>query len=217
MELQNGTKSLENWEEIFETEIKKMTVTVDPAHDHLHLKRVVKTAKYLASKEKADLRIVVPAAWLHDFVVIPKNSPLRRQASRISATRALEFLENVGYPSEFYPGIAHAIQAHSFSAAIAIETIEAAVVQDADRLDGLGAIGLARCFITAGQLGTCTYSELDPFCRLRAPDDSQFTVDHFYIKLFRIAETLQTKTAQEEGFRRVNLMKDFLQDLSLEI
>jgi uncharacterized protein len=217
MELQSESRSLTDWEIVFENEIKSMASTIDPAHDSLHLKRVVKTAKAISENENADLNIVVPAAWLHDFVVIPKNSPLRKQASRISATRAIEFLERIGYPRHYHAPIAHCIEAHSFSAAIPTETLEACVVQDADRLDALGAIGLARCFITSGQMQTAIYAEIDPLCKVRPADDSEFTIDHFYVKLFKIAESLKTESAKTEGARRVDVMKNYLADLAKEI
>ncbi len=217
MESSTHTKTLNDWELIFENEINQMAVDVDPAHDGLHLKRVVKCAKELAILEDANLNIVIPAAWLHDFVVIPKGSPLRKQASQISATRAIEFLESIHYPAQFYPDISHCIQAHSFSANIKAETIEAQIVQDADRLDALGAIGIARCFITSGQMKTQIYSAFDPLCLQRPADDSEFTVDHFFVKLFKIADTLQTVSAQKEGQRRVAVMKNYLKDLAYEI
>ncbi|KPV47878.1 hypothetical protein SE17_41085, partial [Kouleothrix aurantiaca] len=111
----------------------------DAAHDLAHIRRVVGTATALAAAENADLWIVVPAAWLHDCVIVPKNSPDRARASGMAADAATEFLRGAGYPPEFLPGIHHAIEAHSFSARIAPRTPEARVVQDADRLDAIGA------------------------------------------------------------------------------
>jgi uncharacterized protein len=218
MTMQNMKKSLTEWEKIFQTEIESMTVDFDPSHDSLHLKRVVNMAKHLCEKEKANPHIVIPGAWLHDFVVIPKDSPLRKQASRISATRAVEFLERVDYPKEFHSAIAHCIEAHSFSANIQTETLEAKVVQDADRLDALGAVGIARMLITAGRMKRALYSEVDPLCEYgRTPDDSEFTIDHFFIKLFKVAETLKTKSALNEGQRRAQVMRVYLKDLGHEL
>ena len=90
-------------------------------------------------------------------------------------------------------------------------------MQDADRLDGLGAIGLARCFATAGPMKRAFYNEDDPFCKNRKPDDSNSTIDHFYVKLFKTAESLKTKTGREEGQRRVQIMQRYLSDLQSEI
>ncbi len=162
-------------------------------------------------------RQVVPAAWLHDFVIIPKNDPRRKQASRLSADAAGKLLKEWGYDTELLAQIEHAIAAHSFSAAIAPETLEAKVVQDADRLDGLGSIGVARCFATAGLLKRSFYSELDPFCDEREPKDQEFTVDHFYQKLFKTANSLQTQAGKAEGSKRVEAMKVFLASLREEI
>jgi uncharacterized protein len=205
------------WEKLFEEKIEKVASNDDPAHDLLHFKRVVALAKNLCTQEHGQLEVVIPAAWLHDFVIIPKDSMLRNQASRLSAEKAVEFLNSINYPSCYLDSIAHAIEGHSFSANIEIKTLEAKIVQDADRLDGLGAIGIARCFATAGLLKRPFYSSDDPFCDLRFPDDSQFTVDHFYKKLFKTAETLKTKSGIEEGKRRVNVMKTYLESLRNEI
>jgi uncharacterized protein len=209
------------WEILFRSKVTELAAVdpsaFDPAHDVLHFERVVRTAKSLCAVEQADENVVVPAAWLHDFVVVPKNDPRRKQASRLSAMAAIEFLRSIDYPAEFYEGIAHAIEAHSFSAAIEPRTIEASVVQDADRLDGLGAIGLARLFITAGLMRRPIYSSNDPFCEKREPDDSIFTVDHVYKKLFVVADTLKTEAGRDEGRLRLQILKAYLADLSREI
>lgn len=216
-DLLTKNSSLEKWEKIFEARISEIATSDDPAHDLLHFNRVVGLAKRLCSLEAGNPEIVVPAAWLHDFVIIPKSSPLRSRASTISAEKAVEFLKSIGYPSKFYDEIAHAIQGHSFSANLDVKTIEAKIVQDADRLDGLGAIGIARCFATAGLLKTVFYNGNDPFCESRSPDDSRFTVDHFYRKLFKTVETLKTESGRAEGVRRVAFMKNYLNELSGEI
>ncbi|MGZ3745217.1 MAG: HD domain-containing protein [Pseudobdellovibrionaceae bacterium] len=189
----------------------------DPAHDLLHFKRVVKTAKILCTKERARPEIVVPASWLHDFVIVPKNDPRRKQASQLSAEAAIKFLKELHYPEIYFEDIAHAIAAHSFSANIEAKTLEARIVQDADRLDGLGAIGVARCFATAGLLKRPFYSELDPFCETRSADDSHFTIDHFFAKLFKTAETMKTEAGRREGATRVEVMRQYLINLRLEI
>jgi len=189
----------------------------DPAHDLLHLERVAAMAARIAASEGADLRVVIPAAWLHDYVNLPKNDPRRDQASRLAAVEACDHLASIGYASDLLPAIAHAIEAHSFSANIAPRTIEAKVVQDADRLDGIGAIGIARCFACAGVMARPFYSTLDPFCAEREPDDARFTIDHFYRKLFKTAATMQTSAGREEAGRRVEVMRRYLRELGEEI
>lgn len=209
--------NLANWETKFEDKIREVASAEDPAHDLLHFKRVVGLAKQLCEREGGRPEVVVPAAWLHDLVIVPKDSPLRSQASRLSAEKAVEFLRSIGYPEIHINDIAHAVEGHSFSANIEVKTLEAKIVQDADRLDGLGAIGIARCFATAGLLKRPFYNPDDPFCEVRPADDAKFTVDHFYKKLFRTAETLKTQAGLEEGRRRVEVMKMYLSSLSSEI
>jgi uncharacterized protein len=199
------------------SKISQIASSEDPAHDLLHFKRVVRTAKQLCEKENGKYEVAIPAAWLHDFVIIPKNDPRRKQASQLSAEAAIRFLEELRYPSIYFDEIAHAIAAHSFSANIEAKTLEAKIVQDADRLDGLGAIGVARCFATAGLLKRSFYSEQDPFCESRTIDDQSFTVDHFFAKLFKTAETLKTPAGRIEGVKRVEVMKRYLSHLADEI
>ncbi len=205
------------FESLLTKKIAQIATNDDPTHDFLHFKRVVAMAKKLCHEEKGKLEVVLPAAWLHDFVIIPKNDSRRKQASRLSAQEAVKFLKEISYPEQYYDEISHAIEAHSFSANIPTESLEAMIVQDADRLDGLGAIGVARCFATAGLLKRPFYFEDDPFCERRSPDDSAFTVDHFYAKLFKTAATLKTASGKKEGLKRVEAMKRFLDDLKMEV
>lgn len=205
------------WENIFESKIATVVSSEDPAHDLNHFKRVVIMAKKLCVREGAQLEIVLPAAWLHDLVIVPKNSVLRAKASRMSADKALAFLKEINYPNEFHLDIAHAIEGHSFSANVEVKTLEAKIVQDADRLDGLGAIGIARCFATAGLMKRSFYKAEDPFCEERDPDDQLYTIDHFYQKLFKIAENLITESGRTEGLARVQVMKEYIKTLRNEI
>ena len=189
----------------------------DAAHDRAHIERVVNSAVQLAETEQADLNIVMPAAWLHDCVVVAKDSPQRAHASQFAAETAVSFLQSIDYPQQYLDGIAHAIAAHSFSAGIVTRTIEAKVVQDADRLDAIGAIGIARCFMVGNAMGTAIYHDSDPFCAARPPDDRRYSVDHFYAKLFTLVETMKTEAGREEAKRRTAFMQDFLAQLGTEI
>jgi uncharacterized protein len=195
--------NLANWETKFEDKIREVASAEDPAHDLLHFKRVVGLAKQLCEREGGRPEVVVPAAWLHDLVIVPKDSPLRSQASRLSAEKAVEFLRSIAYPEIHMNDIAHAVEGHSFSANIEVKTLEAN--------------GIARCFATAGLLKRPFYNPEDPFCEVRPADDAKFTVDHFYKKLFKTAETLKTQAGLEEGRRRVEVMKMYLSSLSSEI
>ncbi len=189
----------------------------DAAHDLEHIRRVVANARALAATEGARLEIVLPAAWLHDCVTVPKDSPQRATASRLAAAQAVTWLREWGWPEDLLPEIAHAIEAHSFSAGLAPRTIEAKVVQDADRLDALGAVGLARCLMLGGALGRPLYAPEDPFCERRAPDDRAACVDHFYTKLLTLETTMQTEGGKKEARRRTEYLRGFLEEMRREI
>ncbi len=189
----------------------------DPAHDITHVKRVVQNTIRLTEAENGNSEVTLPAAWLHDCVSVAKDSPLRKQASRLAAKEAVRFLESADYPADLLDQVYHAIEAHSFSANIETETLEARIVQDADRLEAVGAIGITRCFLTGGSMGTPLYEPSDPFARDRIPDDRSFTLDHFYCKLLGLAETMKTEAGRAEAIKRTDYMLAFLQQLGEEI
>jgi len=189
----------------------------DAAHDLEHVRRVVQNARALAAAEQARLEIVLPAAWLHDCVTVPKDSPLRAQASRLAAEQAVAWLKSWDYPGIFLPAIAHAIEAHSFSAGVPAGTIEAKVVQDADRLEAIGAVGLARCLMLSGAMRRPLYATVDPFCISRPPDDGVSAVDHFHTKLLKLEHTMQTASGRREAHQRTDYLRGFLAQLRREL
>ena len=189
----------------------------DPSHDMSHVERVVATAKHLCQSENACLEVVVPAAWLHDCVYVKKNSDERAKGSKLSADRAIEHLRCINYPDRYFKDIHHAISAHSFSAGIVPKNIHAKVVQDADRLDALGAIGIARCFISGGLMKHEFHSELDPFCNKRKANDELYILDHFFVKVLSISKTLKTESGRKEGRKRAAFIKVYLERLKMEL
>ena len=193
-------------------------VPADGAHDLSHVKRVVKNCLYLTEIEDSNALVTIPAAWLHDCVAVAKDSPQRSQGSRLSADQAICFLSELDdYPQALLPDVHHAIEAHSYSADIPTRNLEARVVQDADRLDSLGAIGIARCLLVGGHLNRPLFDVQDPFCDAREPDDSQYTIDHFYSKLFKLPDTMLAEAGRREAQRRASLMRDYLDNLRAEI
>ncbi len=205
------------WEQQFVDFLQRPSSASDAAHDLEHIRRVVANAVALAAVEQADLAIVLPAAWLHDCIVVPKDSPQRAQASTLASQAAVDFLRQIDYPAQYLPAIQHAIAAHSFSANIPPATSEAMVVQDADRLDALGAIGIARCVMLSGALGRRLYDPAEPFPRSRPLDDGLNTLDHFYCKLLRLADRMQTASGRAEAHRRTTFMHSFLAQLGHEL
>ena len=205
-----------SWPTLFLKLLKKHSIT-DSAHDPSHIHRVVTNARRLTTAEGADWLVVMPATWLHDCVIVPKTSPDRKQASIIAARQAVAWLEEHDWPHGRLDEIAHAIEAHSFSAGIAPRTLEAKVVQDADRLDALGAVGLARTLMLGGELRREFYASIDPFCESRPPDDSVYTLDHLYAKLLTLEGTMQTSSGKAEARQRTVFLRGFLDQLREEI
>lgn len=189
----------------------------DGAHDLQHLDRVWQTAEILLSANpQADVLVVQAACFLHDLVNLPKNHPDRKQASRIAAQDARQGLEKIHFPTAKLDAVVHAIEAHSFSAAIAPITLEAKIVQDADRLDALGAIGLARLFYTAGRMGSALAHPTDPLAKHRALDDQAFALDHITVKLDSLPGSMQTQAGRELGYARLRLAQTFRDQFAAE-
>jgi uncharacterized protein len=190
----------------------------DGSHDRSHLLRVWCNAKAIGVQEPdCDWAVLTAAVILHDCVPVEKDSPQRSQASRLAAARARIALSALAWDSIRIDLAAHAIEAHSFSAAIEPKTLEARILQDADRLDAIGAIGIARCFYVAGRMGSSLYNPDDPAAANRTPDDRNFALDHFAAKLFKVAGNFQTKTGQALADARTRTMHDFVQAMLNEI
>lgn len=204
------------WEDRFAAFLRTQA-PADAAHDRAHVERVVTNARRLAGDTDAAPEVVIPAAWLHDCVTVPKDDPNRAAASHRAADAAVDFLAEAGYPDTWHEDIAHAIAAHSYSGEVAPRTLEAQIVQDADRLDALGAVGIARCFMVGGSLDHALYDPDDPFCADRPPDDDTYTVDHFFAKLLRLPDTMNTDVGRAEAERRAAVMRNYLDQLGIEI
>jgi uncharacterized protein len=190
----------------------------DGSHDRSHLMRVWRNATWIAEQEPGcDRGVLTAAVVLHDCVAVEKDSPERSRASRLAAARARQILAGLGWEAARIDATAHAIEAHSFSAGITPDTVEARIVQDADRLDAIGAIGVARCFYVAGRMGSTLYDPADPQSANRKLDDQTFALDHFGAKLFKVAENFQTKAGQALAETRTRTMRGFVRALLDEI
>lgn len=189
----------------------------DPAHDGLHVRRVAFLAGRIGAAEGANLSVVVPAALLHELFSYPKKHPNAAQSGEICAARAGDALRNEGYPQPQTDAVCECIRVHSYSGGIDPGGRDAQVLQDADRLDALGALGIARCFATGTTMQRPFYAPQDPFCRARTPDDALWTVDHFYRKLLHLPETLHTPTARALAQSRVAFLETFLDQMAQEL
>jgi len=210
---------LVQWQQRFESWLDEHHASDDSAHDISHFRRVWMTARKIMIHHQADPLVVLTACYFHDIVSLPKNHPERSQSSRLAARKTRDILHRdfPDFPPDRFAAVEHAIEAHSFSAGIAPQSIEAKIVQDADRLEALGAIGLARVFAVSGGLGVALFDAEDPFADARSLDDRAFALDHFQTKLLRLPDTMQTDVGRELAQHNADFLVHFMAKLSAEL
>lgn len=196
------------WVKTFERWHKELPCD-DASHGIDHLRRVAQLALEFAREEGGDELVLLAAAYFHDIVNLPKNHPHRHLASTMAAEKATDLLRGMDFPEELLPEVAHAIEAHSFSAAIPTRTKEAAILQDADRMEALGVIGAMRTFYVSGLMGSRLMNEEDPLAERRSLDDKQFAVDHFEVKLFQLPSSMKTSQGQKRAEQRKEVLVRF--------
>jgi uncharacterized protein len=198
--------------------VAKMLESRDPAHDFEHVMRVYRNAEFIGKREGADMEILLAAALLHDIVVYPKGSAKTTKSADDSADLAEKILRSYGWPRQKIERTSYCIRTHSYSKKLNPTSLEGKILQDADRLDALGSIGIARTFSVGGSEKRAIYNPVDPFWNSsREPDDREWTLDHFKAKLLKLKDSMHTRTAKEEADRRFQFMKNFLQELEREI
>lgn len=188
----------------------------DIAHRYDHIECVVKLAKYIATQEGANPRIVVPAAFFHDYA--PRQHHAFHFHTDESADAAATFLSEHGFNMEEITAIVHCIVASEFSSyllGIEPKTLEAKVVRDADFLESIGARGIARAFSFAGKhcdsLGTLDYNPSQPpFTHHNIMAADETPIHHFAAKLLLIRDLLLTDTGKKLGSKRHRFMVQFL-------
>ncbi len=190
----------------------------DPAHGWEHVQRVYHLALSIASEEGADALITGLAALLHDIGRLIHRKGMHH--ALVSVAEAREILVRYPLEQEQVEAILHAIEAHSFSQGIEPRTLEARVLRDADRLDGLGAIGILRWAITGTikrKPQTRSYHPEDPFGEWHQLDDRLYMLDHFYSKLLKLEQGMYTTTGRAMAQRRSAYMRGYLQEFRAEL
>ncbi len=198
-------------------EVEAMYEKSDHAHDLSHIIRVYRNARYIGEREGADMQVLLMAALLHDVGSELKSKMAPAESNQTRLKIAESFLAGKSFPEDLRAKILYAVDVHRFSKGIYPETLEARVLQDADRLDAMGAIGIARVFMTGGSLGRAFYNPDDPFCASREPDDRRWNLDHFYSKLLKLKSGMHTDTAKAVARERDEVLKRYLSDLKKEL
>lgn len=192
------------------------------AHDEYHLHRVYLWALRLAPEANADPDLCGAAALVHDLVPIPKDHPDRALGGERSAAACGPVLAVAGYSAPEAEVVIGAVRTSSWSRGLAPDGPVGIVLQDADRLDAIGAVGIARCFTCAQDMSTESspgrfYEPSDPLGDAPRPmDDRLQAADHFRVKLLRLAAGMRLPGARAEAERRHTLMQTFLDALALE-
>ena len=191
--------------------VKKIFENDFSGHDYFHTLRVFKMATHIATEEKANLEIVQLAALLHDVDDI-KLSP-QTHAQKINARR---FLAANNFPETTICNICQIIDEVSYlgNDSVTPKTLEGKCVQDADRLDALGAVGIARVFAYGGNHNRLMYHpDIKPKMNMGKEEyinHISTTVNHFYEKLFKLTELINTSTARKIATEREAYMKNFI-------
>lgn len=166
-------------------------------HDYFHIERVVNLANRIAAEENADLFQVELAAWLHDVGDYKLHNGIDKSAELIT-----EFLSELNVSQETVSKTIEIVSEVSFSKGIQPTSLEAKIVQDADRLDAIGAIGLARVFAYGGSKQREIYNPENP---------DETSVQHFYDKLLKLKDLINTDSAKEIAKERHQFLEEFLE------
>lgn len=187
-------------------------------HDYHHTMRVYRLAVQIAKKENADLLIVQLAALLHD-VDDAKLSP----ETHATKKNAVDFMESNGVDNEIIEAVCKIIGEVSFAETDSVvpSTIEGKCVQDADRLDAMGAIGIARTFAYGGSRGRKIYDpEIKPLVNMNKEEYRQnqnsTSINHFYEKLLLLKDMMNTDVAKRIAEHRQAIMEAYLEEFMLE-
>lgn len=185
----------------------------DPGHDLEHCLRVAGWTIRCGGEP----REAIAAALLHDVVNVPKNDPRRAQASALSAERARSILPAHGFDAASIDRIAEAIEDHSYSRGAIPRSALGRALQDADRLEALGVLGLFRTISTGTRMGARYFDPSDPWAERRALDDKRYSIDHFFTKLLGLASTMQTEVGRAEAERRTAFLRATIAQLEEEL
>jgi uncharacterized protein len=186
-------------------------------HDFSHVLRVRKLCNIISEAENADKLILNAAALLHDLGRDAERKDPAADHAEKSAEIAKSILQKIGFPSDKIPAVLYAIKVHRFSKGESPNTLEAKILQDADRIDISGALGIATTFAYSGAHNRDLYEPQDPFAEKRSLDDKNYALDHFYTKLLNLPRTMHTKTGRQLAEKRALFTQLFLKELKNEI
>jgi uncharacterized protein len=180
------------------------------SHDFFHTQRVYNLAVHIAKKEKANLNIVKVAALLHDIARCQEENGQIECHAEKGAEISKQILSKQNFSKDEIKNICHAIRVHRYSKKLEAKTKEAQILQDADRLDALGAIVIARVFSFGGEKHRPIYNPAIKPKRVYS-SDALTSINQFYEKTLKIKpETFKTKEARKIAKERYLFIKEFV-------
>ena len=191
----------------------------ESGHDFDHVLRVLALAERLARAEGADVEIVRTAALLHDIARADEDATNSGDHAQMAAERARALLVERGVAPKRAGAVAHAIAAHRFRGTTTPQTLEAKILFDADKLDSIGAIGIARAYAISGVLNQRLWSDVAPDAvATRDQHNSNHTaVAEFVVKLSKVRERVHTAAARQIADERHAYMAAFFERLGREV
>ena len=205
----------DNVREIYKTNFGKYPLS----HDFLHVLRVLRLAERIASeeglKDEKEFLALRLAVFLHDIGIAVTGK--KEKHAEVSAQLAEQMLREHGADGELIQLVCQAIREHSWKLQSRPSTMVSAILQDADRLDALGLIGLIRMYTYSVQLGRIFYCEKEPIPRQRQPNDRVYTLDHVYVKLIKISEKMNTRAGKNIAEKRMKKLLEAVKALVEEV
>lgn len=186
-------------------------------HDITHLIRTKNIALDICKKENGDELVVGIASFMHDIHRIMQNETKKYISPKDSISKVQEILDKTDLSKEVKDKICYAIEYHEEYNwnGKNVSDINTLILQDADNLDAIGAIGIARTFSFGGSHNIPMYIEEIPLNKendYNENNNDPSTIHHFYHKLFKLGDNMNTKTAKEIANNRVNFMKTFIDE-----
>jgi len=205
-----------------EEEAKTYFANAKPTHDWTHVERVLQNALHIGKVEGADLEVLRVAALLHD-IAREEDATNKGEGDTCHAKKgaemARELMKPHGYENEFIEKVVHCIRTHRFRDDAKPETIEAKILYDADKLDALGAVGVARAYTFCGEHNQRLYSDFNAEHEVqKIADHSKHTpVVEFQMKLSKLKDRMLTVEGKRLAEQRHNFMVSFYKELQEEV
>jgi len=205
-----------------EQEVRSLFSSDTTGHDFFHLKRVFNIALTIQAKEGGELLVVGASALVHDVHRLMQDESKKYYGPKESLQKVKQILEKAGFPQKLIPNVLHCVEFHeeySFTKeGKTVSDIETLILQDADNLDAIGAIGVARTFSFGASHGVPFWTPEKPFDRVHYAEAEKdpSTIHHFYSKLLKLKDNFSTPTARKMALKRHKFMETYLKQFFAE-